>query len=95
MTFNLSAGYICNDQNMISSSGSSEHCIDMKVRYCCVKMMRAQWSEWGQWSECTLSCGCGQQTRKKTCRQSKYRKKGTLGVEAYNPNCVGEESEAR
>ena len=79
---------------MISPSGKSEHCIDMKVRYCCVKMLRAQWSEWGKWSECTMSCGCGQQTRKKTCKQSK-RKEGILGIEAYNPNCVGEESEAR
>ena len=80
---------------MINADKSpSQHCIDMKVRYCCVKKLRAQWSEWGPWGECSRSCGCGKQTRKKTCKQSKKRLKNSgLSNVAYDPTCVGEESE--
>ena len=91
-----SHGYICNDQNMLDGSEHGRHCQDMKVRYCCVKKMRAQWSEWGSWSECTRSCGCGHTKRRKKCTQSKYRKKNSgLYNLAYNPKCVGEDTEER
>ena len=81
---------------MLDGSEHGKHCQDMKVRYCCVKKMRAQWSEWGSWSECTRSCGCGVTKRTKKCVQSKYRKKNSgLYNLAYNPNCVGEDTELR
>ena len=85
----FSHGYICNDQN----NDPSNLCQDMKVRYCCVKEMRAQWSEWGAWSQCSKSCDCGEEKRTRTCKQSKYRKaQSKLHKLKYNPTCVGEEN---
>ena len=76
--------------------GNGRHCKDMKVRYCCAKELRAQWSEWGAWSDCTKPCGCGYTTRKKQCVQSRYRKaQSALYKLAYNPTCHGDDTEPR
>merc|ERR1712142_1360858 len=79
-------GYICKDENMPEEKRG--YCKDMKVRYCCAKKMRAQWSEWQEWSTCTKDCGGGLKTRKKTCVQRKMRNKKDHDL--YNPTCVGE-----
>merc|ERR1719233_2616952 len=85
-------GYICNDKNM---PGNKKYCKDMKVRYCCAKALRAQWGYWGEWSECTLTCGGGKKTRTKECKQNDKRK-GTLELKTYyNKKCVGEDNPVR
>ena len=86
----FSAGYFCSDHNMALGK-DPQKCIDMKLRFCCIKKMRAHWSKWQNWSECSASCGGGTRTRKKSCKQAK---KG-----AKNPNyiaeCVGENDPAK
>merc|ERR1712142_51990 len=86
-------GYICNDANMPENP---KFCKDMKVRYCCGKKLRAQWSPWNQWSDCSVTCGGGTKKRFKKCLGSRARKQGSaLSKVNYNPKCVGEESELR
>ena len=59
----FSYGYACNDENIPDSKGPI--CKDMKVgvdtniiivlninvkiRFCCAKKMRAQWGQWEEW----------------------------------------------
>jgi len=52
-------GYSCMDRNMNTKWG----CQDMKVRYCCLKKKVASWTNWNQWSKCSVSCGGGKQKR--------------------------------
>jgi len=52
-------GYSCMDSNMNTKRG----CQDMKIRYCCLKKKVASWTNWNQWSKCTVSCGGGKQKR--------------------------------
>jgi len=80
-------GYICNDQNM---PNEKKFCKDMKVRYCCMKSVRAQWSNWGAWSECSQTCDGGFKTRRKTCKQMEKK----LDTLEYNSRCAGMESKA-
>ena len=63
-TFKLTPlfGYICKDEN-----GPPEFCKDMKVRYCCPKVLRAVWGEWGDYSQCDKSCGGGIKIRTREC----------------------------
>merc|ERR1719233_1368343 len=81
-------GYICNDKNM---PNDKRYCKDMKVRYCCAKTSRAQWSLWGEWSECTLTCGGGKKTRTKTCKQARKHNR----VPGYTDKCLGEDDPVR
>ena len=81
-------GYICDDAN---KPKDKEACQDMKVRYCCAKKVRAQWSDWENWTTCSKTCGGGTQTRKKNCTQIEIKGKNIH----YNRLCVGEENEAR
>ena len=78
----LSHGYICNDQNM---PGVKEACRDMKLRFCCVKALRAQWSVWGEWSSCSQSCDGGRRERRRSCQQTERRREGLAqGAEVRN-----------
>ena len=63
----------------------------MKIRFCCMKSMRAQWSKWGAWSDCSASCDGGTKVRRKTCKDSTV--KGDK--KSYRKQCVGMESETR
>ena len=83
------AGYICNDAN---HPEFKRYCQDMKVRYCCAVTLRAQWSQWHDWSECSRTCGGGKQVRIKTCQQISVRSKNSYNT--YIDTCVGQESPA-
>ncbi|WAQ94725.1 CRUM1-like protein [Mya arenaria] len=36
-------------------------------KYCEIEKKHGQWSVWGNWSECTTTCGRGQMSRKRLC----------------------------
>ena len=69
--------------------GVKAGCRDMKIRFCCVKSVRAQWGAWAAWSDCSRSCDGGLKERRRSCQQAS-KKQDILN---YNPLCVGEESE--
>ena len=75
--------------------GVAAACQDMKLRFCCVKALRAQWSVWGEWSSCSQSCDGGRRERRRSCQQTERRREGSgLSATSYNPRCVGEETES-
>ena len=46
------------------------------------------WSDWGQWSTCSKSCGKGSQTRSRTCYEPKYGGKRCVGSPKDTQVCV-------
>jgi len=79
-TFKLTPfyGYACNDKNM--PDAEKPYCQDMKVRFCCAKKMRAEWSRWGPWEECNVSCGGGKQKRERACNIKKPNQETCYGM---------------
>ena len=35
-------------------------------------VVHAHWQEWGQWSQCTATCGNGTQVRARACGEAEY-----------------------
>nr|XP_039270006.1 A disintegrin and metalloproteinase with thrombospondin motifs adt-1-like [Styela clava] len=53
-----------------------------------------QWSDWGEWSECSLSCGSGDRVRERTCiggESSTCEGVSTELNEVQRPECKSEE----
>ena len=54
---------------------------------CSAFAVDGNWSNWGPWSECTVTCGGGKQIHTRSCTNPPPANKGLL--------CIGESEESR
>lgn len=66
---------------------------------CFVYLVHGNWSPWGQWSSCSMTCGYGTRTRERSCTTPAPEHGGRdclgdnteTGVCDFNPYCDGKE----
>lgn len=44
-----------------------DYLYQLKTEFCFFFYLDPQWTKWGAWSECSVSCGLGCVTRKRSC----------------------------
>ena len=50
-----------------------------------------EWTQWGKWSECSKTCGGGEQKRKRVCEVPKLR----FSFDRKHSICPGDDMEKR
>ena len=44
--------------------------LSLYMQFVCCHLVDGEWNSWGQWGDCSKTCGDGQQTRNRTCDNS-------------------------
>ena len=54
----------------------------------------AEWTSWGEWGECTASCGGGERRRSRRCTEAQGEAQAVVLDFAKDFDCEGEPEEA-